>query len=148
MRAPFRFSSGPKSARRFRSRTAPSADLRTDVPRYRVYRNGRLSEEVDDLRTLWRDDLVAFLLGCSFTFDAILSRAGIEVRHIACGCNVPMYVTTRETVPAGRLHGPLVVSMRPIRATEIDRVIALTEGLTAVHGVPVHVGTPGSDRDR
>ena len=122
--------------------TAPSGDLRVDVPRYRVYRDGRLAEEVDDLRGLWRDDFVAFLLGCSFTFDSILARAGIDVRHLTCDCNVPMYITSRSTVAAGRLHGPLVVSMRPICTHEIDRVVVLTGRLAAVHGAPVHVGDP------
>ena len=93
---------------------APGADLRTDLPRYRVYRDGVLTEEPTDIRHLWRDDLVAFLLGCSFSFEGALLEAGVPVRHIEEGTNVPMYITNRPCVPAGRFAGPTVVSMRPI----------------------------------
>src|SRR5882724_10463660 len=91
---------------------AAGADLRTDVPRYRVYRHGELVEEPENLQKLWRDDLVGFLLGCSFTFEAALLQAGVPVRHIEQACNVPMYRTNVACKPAGTFHGPLVVSMR------------------------------------
>lgn len=121
---------------------APAADLRTDVPRYRVYRDGELAEEVDDLRSLWREDLVAFLLGCSFTFEAALLRAGVPVRHLECGCNVPMYVTNRPCRPSGPFHGPLVVSMRPVPAHLVPRVFQVCSRYPLAHGAPVHVGDP------
>jgi len=124
------------------TQTAPEADLRLDLPRYRVYRDGRLEEEVTDIMTLWHADFVAFLIGCSFTFDAILRAHGISVRHVELDCNVPMYVTNRPTVPAGVFSGPLVVSMRPIRSQELARVADLTRSLALVHGEPVHVGSP------
>lgn len=124
------------------ARVAPGADLRTDLPRYRVYRHGELVEERDDLLDLWRDDLVAFLLGCSFTFDGLLVEAGVPVRHLGCGSNVPMYRTTQECVPAGRFAGPLVVSMRPIPPEHLTRAVQVTSRFPSVHGAPVHIGDP------
>jgi uncharacterized protein YcsI (UPF0317 family) len=123
-------------------RVAPGADLRTDLPRYRVFRDGVLAEEVTDLRGLWRDDLVAFLLGCSFTFEAALLRADVPVRHLEEGCNVPMYITRVPCAPAGLFEGPLVVSMRPIPPEKVARAATVTARFPAVHGAPVHVGTP------
>lgn len=122
--------------------TAPGADLRTDLPRYRVYRRGELVEEVTEIRHLWREDLVAFLIGCSFTFEAPLLAAGVPVRHIECGCNVPMFRTRIPTVPAGRFSGPLVVSMRPVPADRVARAVAVTGRYPAFHGAPVWVGDP------
>jgi cysteine desulfurase family protein (TIGR01976 family) len=107
--------------------TAPGADLRTDVPRYRVFRSGVMdSHEPHDIRALWRDDLVGFLLGCSFTFENALLDAGLPVRHIQQGCNVPMYRTNRPCTPAGRFSGVLVVSMRPYPPELVDQVVAVT----------------------
>ena len=122
---------------------APQADLRTDLPRYRVYREGRLDEEVTDVRNLWRGDMVAFLLGCSFTFEEALVNAGIPVRHLEEGKNVPMFVTNVPCRPAGVFHGPLVVSMRPVPAPLIARAVQVTSRYPAVHGAPVHIGDPG-----
>lgn len=125
---------------------AEGADLRTDIPLYRVWRDGRLAEEVSDARALWagQPDLVTFLIGCSFTFEAPLQQAGIEVRHIAQGCNVPMYRTRRACRPAGRLHGELVVSMRPIPAERVADAVAISGRFPSVHGAPVHVGDPAA----
>ncbi len=123
-------------------RVAPGADLRTDLPKYRVYRHGVLAEEVTDLLPLWRDDLVAFLLGCSFTFEAALLKAEVPVRHLEEGRNVPMYITSIPCAPAGLFEGPLVVSMRPIPPEKVARAAAVTARFPAVHGAPVHVGTP------
>jgi uncharacterized protein YcsI (UPF0317 family) len=120
---------------------APGADLRTDLPRYRVHRCGATTETFD-LLAVWRDDLVSFLLGCSFTFDAELERAGIPVRHVEQRRNVPMYVTARPCEPAGRFAGPLVVSMRPIPRALVQTAVALTQQLPLAHGAPVHVGDP------
>ncbi len=124
------------------AKTAPESDVRLDLPRYRVYREGRTNEEPTDIMTLWHADFVAFLIGCSFTFDALLRANGVAVRHLELGCNVPMYVTNRETEPAGRFSGPLVVSMRPIRRGDVDRVVELTRDLPLAHGEPTHVGSP------
>jgi len=93
---------------------APGADLRTDLPRYRVYRYGELIEEPTDLRAWWRDDLVAFLLGCSFTFESALLQSSVPIRHLELRCNVPMYRSNIMCKPAGIFRGPMVVSMRPI----------------------------------
>jgi len=118
---------------------APEADLRTDLPRYRVWLDGVLTDEPTDATPYWRDDLVAFLIGCSFTFESALHDAGVTMRH---GRNVPMYVTNQVCRPAGRLHGPMVVSLRMIPAAEVDTAIAVTALMPAVHGAPVHVGDP------
>src|SRR5512135_881780 len=98
---------------------APGADLRTDLPRYRIFRDGKLAEEVTDAARFWRDDLVAFLIGCSFSFEEALAAAGVPLRHLERGCNVPMYRTATACAPAGRFAGPLVVSMRPIPAAQV-----------------------------
>ncbi len=124
--------------------TAPGADLRRDLPRYRIYRHGRLEAEVTDLMAIWRDDLVSFLLGCSFTFEAAMLQAGVPVRHLEEGKNVPMYITTRPCQPAGIFQGPLVVSMRPILPALIPRAVQATARFPAVHGGPVQVGDPSS----
>lgn len=121
---------------------APNADLRTDLPRYRVYREGKLDREVTDLLEVWREDLVGFLLGCSFTFDVGLQRAGVPVRHLEEGKNVSMYITNRSCRPAGAFAGPLVVSMRPIPAPLIPRAVEVTARFPLAHGAPVHVGEP------
>ena len=125
---------------------AEGADLRTDIPRYRVWRDGRLAEEVSDATALWAEhpDLVTFLIGCSFTFETPLQEAGIEVRHIAQGCNVPMYRTQRQCRPAGRLRGELVVSMRPVPADRVADAVSISGRFPSVHGAPVHVGDPAA----
>ncbi len=122
---------------------AEQADLRSDIPRYRVYRNGALSEECIQIGELWRDDFVFFLLGCSFTFEQALLAAGLEVRHISQGVNVPMYRTTIPCRPAGRFRDvPMVVSMRPFTAAQAIKAIEITRDYPAVHGSPVHLGDP------
>lgn len=117
-------------------------DIRTDIPRYRVWRHGEQVDEVEDLHGLWRDDLVAFLIGCSFSFEEALLADGIEVRHLARGTNVPMYRTNVPTARTARLHGPLVVSMRPLKAADAIRAIQITSRFPSVHGAPVHLGDP------
>jgi uncharacterized protein YcsI (UPF0317 family) len=117
-------------------------DVRTDVPRYRVWRHGELEGEPTDIRALWRDDLVAFVLGCSFSFEEALLAAGLRVRHIEQRRNVPMYRTNIATVPAGPFHGPMVVSMRPYQAADAIRAVQVTARFPAVHGAPVHLGDP------
>jgi uncharacterized protein YcsI (UPF0317 family) len=117
-------------------------DIRTDIPRYRVWRHGELVEEPSDILRHWRDDLVSFSLGCSFSFEAALQEDGIELRHISCGSNVPMYRTNIQTTPAGIFHGPLVVSMRPLRPADAIRAIQITSRFPTVHGAPVHIGLP------
>lgn len=121
---------------------APDADLRTDLPRYRIWREGELVEEVDDATEHWREDAVAFLLGCSFGFERALLAAGVPVRNIEQGRNVAMYRTSHELEPAGRLRGPLVVSMRPIPAELVATAVQVSAGVPLAHGAPVHVGHP------
>ena len=117
-------------------------DIRTDLPRYRVWRNGELVAEPTDVRDLWRDDLVSFAIGCSFSFEEALIEDGIEIRHIACGVNVPMFRTNIACVPAGAFHGPMVVSMRPLKPADAIRAVQITSRFPSVHGAPVHIGLP------
>jgi uncharacterized protein YcsI (UPF0317 family) len=119
-------------------------DLATDLPAYRIYRDGEPVAEVTDAAGYWRADLVAFLIGCSFTFEAALVEAGVPVRHIEQGRNVPMYRTGVGCRPAGRLSGPMVVSMRPIPAAQVADAVRITSRFPAVHGAPVHVGDPAA----
>jgi uncharacterized protein YcsI (UPF0317 family) len=117
-------------------------DIRSDLPRYRVWRNGELAAEPDDIGDVWRGDLVSFVIGCSFSFEEALMSDGIELRHITQGCNVPMYRTSIATQAAGPFHGPLVVSMRPLKPADAIRAIQITTRFPQVHGAPVHVGKP------
>lgn len=119
-------------------------DIRTDIPAYRVYVDGELVEETSDVAAWWRDDLVSFLIGCSFTFEAALIEAGVPVRHVDQGVNVPMYRTSRRCRPAGSISGPLVVSMRPVPAEQVARAVTVTSRYPAVHGAPIHIGDPGA----
>lgn len=121
---------------------AKGADLRTDLPRYRVWKQGELIEEPTEIGHLWQDDLVSFLIGCSFTFEAALVESGLSVRHIDQGVNVPMYRTTIDCEPAGIFSGPLVVSMRPFQPAHAIRAVQITSRFPAVHGAPVHLGFP------
>lgn len=117
-------------------------DIRTDLPRYRIWRDGVLADEPTDIRSVWRDDLVTFVLGCSFSFEWALARAGIPLRHIQLGRNVAMYRTHLPTTPVGVFHGPTVVSMRPVRSTDVARVFETTARFPRVHGAPIHIGDP------
>jgi uncharacterized protein YcsI (UPF0317 family) len=123
---------------------APGSDLRTDLPRYRVWRDGVIVDEPTDVVDLWNDDLVTFLIGCSFSFEGALIDAAVPVRNIEQGRNVSMYRTNVECRPAGRLSGPLVVSMRPIPASQVVTAVQVTGRMPLVHGAPVHVGSPAS----
>ena len=123
-------------------RSAPGSDLRTDVPRYRLFVDGIHTDSATDAAGWWRDDLVSVLLGCSFSFEAALMGAGLPVRHVEQGRNVPMYVTDRQCEPAGDFAGPLVVSMRPMPAGSVEQARQITEAYPDAHGGPVHVGDP------
>ncbi|MGJ7490632.1 putative hydro-lyase [Variovorax sp. ZT4R33] len=117
-------------------------DIRSDLPLYRVWRDGVLVDEVRDIDALWRDDLVSFVIGCSFSFEEALLEAGVPLRHVAEGRNVAMYRTNLPTVPAGIFQGPLVVSMRPMKAADAIRAVQVTSRFPQVHGAPVHIGRP------
>ncbi len=121
---------------------AREADLRTDLPKYRIYRHGNLATEVTEITDVWRDDLVTFLLGCSYTFEAALLAAGIPVRHLEEQRNVPMYITSIDCAAAGRFRGPLVVSMRPVPSHLVVRAVKVTERFPQAHGAPVACGGP------
>jgi uncharacterized protein YcsI (UPF0317 family) len=123
---------------------APGADLRTDLPRYRIYRDGALVDEVTDATPYWRDDLVAFLLGCSFTFEWALLEAGVRLWHVEHGRNVAMYRTSLACRPAGVFHGPMVVSMRPIAGGDVAKAVTASARFPGAHGAPVHVGDPAA----
>jgi uncharacterized protein YcsI (UPF0317 family) len=117
-------------------------DIRTDVPRYRVFREGESIEEVNDISALWQDDLVTFALGCSFSFEEALLADGLEVRNVTEGVNVPMYRTSIDCTAAGPFAGKMVVSMRPFNAVDAIRAIQICTRFPAVHGAPVHLGDP------
>ena len=123
---------------------APDADLRTDLPAYRVWRDGQLTDEPNDIRPLWRDDFVTFAIGCSFTFENALLNAGIPVRHVEQKTNVPMYKTSRPCRSAGRFAGPLVVSMRPMTPAQAVAATRICARFPRAHGVPVHLGDPAA----
>ncbi len=116
--------------------------MRIDVPRYRVYQRGVLVEEPVDIVRWWRDDLVAFLLGCSLSFEAAMQRAGLPVRHLEAGCNVPMYRTNLPCVPSGAFRGPLVVTMRPLTPAQAIEAVVITSRYPQEHGTPIYFGDP------
>jgi uncharacterized protein YcsI (UPF0317 family) len=117
-------------------------DIRHDLPRYRVWRHGRLDAQPTDIAALWQDDFVSFVLGCSFSFEQALMDEGIRLRHVELGRNVAMFRTSLPTEPAGPFGGPLVVTMRPLKAADAIRAVQITSRYPAVHGAPVHVGDP------
>ena len=123
---------------------APGSDLRTDLPRYRVFKNGEPAAEVTDATDYWRDDLVSFLIGCGFSFQRAVTDAGIDLRHFEEGKSDPTFVTSLETNPAGIFHGPVVVSMWPIHWSDVSRVVQITSRFPAAHGAPVHIGEPSA----
>jgi uncharacterized protein YcsI (UPF0317 family) len=119
-------------------------DIRTDLPGYRIWKNGEIVGEPNDLLSIWRDDFVSFVIGCSFSFEEALLQSEVPIRHIERGTNVPMYRTNIPTQAAGRFHGPMVVSMRPLKPADAIRAIQITTRLPVVHGAPVHLGFPGA----
>lgn len=123
-------------------KSAPTADLRTDLPKYRIYKNGERTEEVTDIIAYWQDDFVSFLIGCSFTFEKPLLESGIPIRYIEEGRNVSMYTTNIPCESAGIFQGPMVVSMRPMKPEEAIRAVQITSRFPSVHGAPVLIGDP------
>lgn len=121
---------------------AADCDITTDLPKYRVYEKGVCTGEYTQVQEFFRDDLVSFLIGCSFSFESELIDAGIEMRHNTMNCNVPMYITNIDTVPAGVFHGKMTVSMRPIRYEQIVKAITVSGTMPRVHGAPIHIGAP------
>ena len=120
------------------------ADIRTDIPRYNIYRKGKLEATVKEIKGFWKGDLVTFLLGCSFSFEEALLRAKIPIRYIEENKNVSMYITNISCKPAGVFHGPLVVTMRPIPSEKVTRALQITSRYTFVHGAPIHIGDPST----
>ncbi len=120
------------------------SDIARDLPRYRVYEHGIMTGEYTDVSRFFeeRDDLVSFLIGCSFSFESALLEAGVPVRQIEEGVNVPMYNTSIPCTPAGVFSGNMVVSMRPIPHALIPAAVAITAQMPRVHGMPVHIGSP------
>jgi uncharacterized protein YcsI (UPF0317 family) len=117
-------------------------DLRTDLPRYHVWRGGALAETVTDIAALWRDDMVGFALGCSYSFEEALIEAGLRLRHVERGMGPARYTSSIETRPAGTFRGRMVVTMRPFKPADAIRAIQVTSRFPAVHGAPVHIGLP------
>ena len=123
---------------------ASDADIRTDIPRYHIYRRGKLEATVKEIKNLWEKDFVTFLLGCSFSFEEAMLRARVPVRHIEENKNVPMFITQLPCNPAGIFHGPMVVSMRPLPPDKIVPAVKITSRYASVHGAPVHIGNPSA----
>ena len=123
---------------------APGADIATDIPGYRVYRDGEFVEERADVAALWQPDFVAFLIGCSFSFEDAVAQAGIALRHVVQQRNVAMYRTNVACTPAGRFAGEMVVSMRPVRSRDVAKVVEISGRFPQAHGTPVHVGNPAA----
>jgi uncharacterized protein YcsI (UPF0317 family) len=121
---------------------AQGADLRTDLPKYRIFRDGQLEAEAEDVLDVFHEDMVSFLLGCSFSFENALLAAGLPVRNIEEDKNVSMYITNRLCRPAGPFSAPLVVSMRPMTPEEAVRAVQVTTRFHLTHGAPVHLGSP------
>ncbi len=121
---------------------AENADVATDLPKYRVYEYGVLTGEYTDVSAFWKPDFISFLIGCSFSFEEELLEAGITVRHIEEGCNVPMYLTNIPCERAGIFTGNMVVSMRPIPYRDVPKAVSVTADMPRVHGAPVHIGNP------
>ncbi|MCI1208973.1 MAG: putative hydro-lyase [Treponema sp.] len=128
---------------RLLTETAPGADIATDIPSYRVWKKGELSGEYTAVSSFWREDLVSFIIGCSFSFESELIDAGIDVRNISMNCNVPMYMTDIDCHPAGLFSGKMVVSMRPIPYNRVADAVKVTARMPRVHGAPIHIGDPG-----
>lgn len=121
---------------------AKGGDLRTDLPKYRVFQQGKLKQEVEDVRHLFQNDTVSFLLGCSFSFEAALVAAGVPVRNLEEDKNVSMYITNRDCDSSGPFSAPLVVTMRPMKPNEAVRAVQVTTRFHLTHGAPVHLGSP------
>ena len=121
---------------------ANDCDIATDFPRYRIYEHGKLVAEVENVEDYWRDDLVSFVIGCSFSFESELIEAGIEIRHNTMGCNVPMYLTGVPCTPAGSMSGNMVMSMRPIPYDQVVKAVQISGAIPKVHGAPIHIGNP------
>ena len=126
------------------SLTAPGSDIRTDVSLYKVFKNGELVDEPANLQAHWRDDLVTFLLGCSFSFEYALMANGIDLPYFGSDRNVPMFVTNIETKPAGPFSGPMVVSQRWVPRDKVVRAVQATSRFPDTHGAPVHIGDPSA----
>lgn len=127
---------------RYTKYMADHADIATDIPKYRIYRKGVLSEEVTDISAYWQEDFVTFLIGCSFSFEGELMEAEVPIRHIEQERNVPMYLTNIACEPAGVFHGNMVVSMRPIPYNKVVKAVTATAAMPKVHGAPIHIGSP------
>jgi uncharacterized protein YcsI (UPF0317 family) len=121
---------------------AKGADISTDIPGYRVYRDGVLVEEPHDVSKVWRTDLVSFLIGCSFSFEDAVVQAGIPLRHVQERRNVAMYRTNLRCIPSGPFEGEMVVSMRPVKSRDVARVVEISARFGIAHGAPVHIGHP------
>ena len=121
---------------------APGANIATDLPGYRIYRDGVFVEERDEISALWQADFVPFLIGCSFSFEDAVIREGIPLRHVDQGRNVAMYRTNLACLPSGPFHGEMVVSMRPVKSRDVAKVVEVSGRFALAHGAPLHIGNP------
>ena len=123
---------------------ATDCNIATDFPAYRIYENGQLVSQVNDISSYWKDDLVGFIIGCSFSFESELVEAGLEMRHNTMGRNVPMYTTNVACTPAGSMHGNMVMSMRPLPFNQVVKAVQISGAIPKVHGAPMHIGDPAA----
>ena len=133
-----------KPGARALERIAKDCDIARDIPKYRVYENGICTAELEDAAEIWKGDIVAFLIGCSFSFEAALLEAGLPVRHIEMGRNVPMFDTNIPCESAGPFFGNYVVSMRPMTPSQAKEAAEITAAFPRVHGAPLHMGDPSA----
>ena len=127
---------------RFEPGIAPGADLRTDLPKYRIYEKGEFKTELDDVKGIFQEDMVCFLLGCRVSFENAMVAAGLPIRNREEGKNVSMYITNRDCRPSGPFHSSLVVTMRPMTPEQAIRAVQVTTRFHLTHGAPVHMGSP------
>lgn len=117
-------------------------DVRTDVPSYNVYRDGELAGQPTDIKDLWTEDSVTFVLGCSYSFERALEMEGVPLRHFETGDVLSMYRTNIECTPAGPFRGTMVTSMRPMPIADAIRAVEITARFPMTHGTPMHLGDP------
>jgi uncharacterized protein YcsI (UPF0317 family) len=118
--------------------STPTGDIRTDLPAYRIWRKGELVDKVDNIKKYWQDDMVAFLIGCSHTFERSLELNGIPVNK----STPSVYITNIPCIKAGVFEGPVVVSSRVIKKNKVVRAVQITTRYHSTHGAPLHVGDP------
>lgn len=121
---------------------AKNVDIRTDLPKYRVYKKGVLMDEPLNIIDYWRSDFVSIFIGCSLSFEKALTDSNIPLRHLECKKNGAIYISSIKCNPTGMFRGNMAVSLRPIPRHQLIRTIQITSRFYNAHGAPVHIGDP------